>query len=268
MSRLNLIVESLLRDIIEAQHAANCHAASLARQYGKHGSVRGFQLPSAQVDTLEFDLKYAVTGTSGVEEKQVLDAEQCSLFQQEVAERFPAYIIRSIVMTVVHSDLPDDEARSDFHSLVSREEQWKKRFCDFLQEKITRAVSDHEGALIQAESGLDKGLLADLLAGVGEKEFLDNGDLAGLFQGRQGDALRQECREKLRESLVSFIDVIAEKYTFTKQVSNVVVDVEVETEKLRKMPENAIQTLHMHIAPAAPPAVLAEQNDISGLGNQ
>lgn len=37
MSRLNLIVESLLKDIIEAQHAANCHAASLARQYGKRG---------------------------------------------------------------------------------------------------------------------------------------------------------------------------------------------------------------------------------------
>ena len=30
MSRLNLIVESLLKDIIEAQHAANCHAASEA----------------------------------------------------------------------------------------------------------------------------------------------------------------------------------------------------------------------------------------------
>lgn len=65
MSRLNLIVESLLRDIIEAQHAANCHAAGLARQYGKHGGVRGFQLPSAQIGSLEFDLKYAVTGTSG-----------------------------------------------------------------------------------------------------------------------------------------------------------------------------------------------------------
>ena len=40
MSRLNLIVESLLKDIIEAQHAANCHAASLARQYGKRGRAR------------------------------------------------------------------------------------------------------------------------------------------------------------------------------------------------------------------------------------
>lgn len=114
MSRLNLIVESLLRDIIEAQHAANCHAAGLARQYGKHGGVRGFQLPSAQIGSLEFDLKYAVTGTSGVEERQVLDAEQCSLFQQELAERVPAYAIRSIVMAVVHSNLPADEARSDF----------------------------------------------------------------------------------------------------------------------------------------------------------
>lgn len=57
MSRLNLIVESLLRDIIEAQHAANCHAAGLARQYGKHGGVRGFQLPSAQIGSLEFDLE-------------------------------------------------------------------------------------------------------------------------------------------------------------------------------------------------------------------
>ena len=49
MSRLNLIVESLLKDIIEAQHAANCHAASLARQYGKRGRACGFPLPSAQI---------------------------------------------------------------------------------------------------------------------------------------------------------------------------------------------------------------------------
>ena len=70
MSRLNLIVESLLKDIIEAQHAANCHAASLARQYGKRGRACGFPLPSAQIGSLEFDLKYAVTGTSGMEEKQ------------------------------------------------------------------------------------------------------------------------------------------------------------------------------------------------------
>ena len=156
MSRLNLIVESLLRDIIEAQHAANCHAAGLARQYGKHGGVRGFQLPSAQIGSLEFDLKYAVTGTSGVEERQVLDAEQCSLFQQELAERVPAYAIRSIVMAVVHSNLPADEARSDFSSLLAREEQWKRNFCLYLGKKITAAVSGHEGALLRADSGLDK----------------------------------------------------------------------------------------------------------------
>ena len=253
MSRLNLIVESLLRDIIEAQHAANCHAAGLARQYGKHGGVRGFQLPSAQIGSLEFDLKYAVTGTSGVEERQVLDAEQCSLFQQELAERVPAYAIRSIVMAVVHSNLPADEARSDFSSLLAREEQWKRNFCLYLGKKITAAVSGHEGALLRADSGLDKGLLADL---------------ADLFQGAQGDALRQECRTNLREGLSSFIDVLAEKYAFTRQVSNVVVDVEVETEKLKKMPENSIQTLHLNIAPAAVPAVLAEQNDVSGLAAQ
>ena len=164
MSRLNLIVESLLRDIIEAQHAANCHAAGLARQYGKHGGVRGFQLPSAQLGSLDFDLMYAVTGTSGVEERQVLDAEQCSLFQQELAERVPAYAIRSIVMAVVHSNLPADEARSDFSSLLAREEQWKRNFCLYLGKKITAAVSGHEGALLRADSGLDKGLLAELLA--------------------------------------------------------------------------------------------------------
>lgn len=268
MSRLNLIVESLLRDIIEAQHAANCHAASLARQYGKHGSVRGFQLPSAQIGALEFDLKYAVTGTSGMEERQVLDAEQCSLFQQELAERVPAYAIRSIVMAVVHSNLPADEARSDFSTLLAREEQWKRNFCLYLGKKITAAVSSHEGALLRADSGLDKGLLAELLADVAEKEFMDNPDLADLFQGAQGDALRQECRTNLREGLSSFIDVLAEKYAFTRQVSNVVVDVEVETEKLKKMPENSIQTLHLNIAPAAVPAVLAEQNDVSGLAAQ
>lgn len=155
-----------------------------------------------------------------------------------------------------------------YTSLLAREEQWKRNFCLYLGKKITAAVSGHEGALLRADSGLDKGLLAELLADVAEKEFMDNPDLADLFQGAQGDALRQECRTNLREGLSSFIDVLAEKYAFTRQVSNVVVDVEVETEKLKKMPENSIQTLHLNIAPAAVPAVLAEQNDVSGLAAQ
>ena len=211
MSRLNLIVESLLKDIIEAQHAANCHAASLARQYGKRGRACGFPLPSAQIGSLEFDLKYAVTGTSGVEEKQVADTEQWSLFRQELEERVPSFAIRSIVMAVVHSSLPDDEARSDFSSLLAREEQ---------------------------------------------------------FQGTRGDPLRQECRANLREGLSSFLAALAEKYVLTRQESSVVVDVEVEADKLKKMPEEAVQTLRLNISPVSIPSVLAEQNDVSGLSAQ
>ena len=198
MSRLNLIVESLLKDIIEAQHAANCHAASLARQYGKRGRACGFPLPSAQIGSLEFDLKYAVTGTSGMEEKQVADTEQWSLFRQELEERVPAFAIRSIVMAVVHSSLPDDEARSDFSSLLAREER----------------------------------------------------------------------RANLREGLSSFLAALAEKYVLTRQESSVVVDVEVEADKLKKMPEEAVQTLRLNISPASIPSVLAKQNDVSGLSAQ
>lgn len=84
-------------------------------------------------------MKYAVTGTSGMEEKQVADTEQWSLFRQELEERVPAFAIRSIVMAVVHSSLPDDEARSDFSSLLAREEQWKKNFCSYLGKKISAA---------------------------------------------------------------------------------------------------------------------------------
>ena len=256
MSRLNLIVESLLKDIIEAQHAANCHAASLARQYGKRGRACGFPLPSAQIGSLEFDLKYAVTGTSGVEEKQ------------ELEERVPSFAIRSIVMAVVHSSLPDDEARSDFSSLLAREEQWKKNFCSYLGKKISAAVSAHEGALLKAEPGLDRGLLLELLAGVAEREFMDNPELEDLFQGTRGDPLRQECRANLREGLSSFLAALAEKYVLTRQESSVVVDVEVEADKLKKMPEEAVQTLRLNISPVSIPSVLAEQNDVSGLSAQ
>lgn len=268
MSRLHLIVESLLKDIIEAQHAANCHAASLARQYGKRGRACGFPLPSAQIGSLEFDLKYAVTGTSGMEEKQVADTEQWRLFCQELEERAPAFAIRSIVMAVVHSSLPDDEARSDFSSLLAREEQWKKNFCSYLRKKISAVVSTHEGSLLKAETGLDRGLLLEILAGVAEKEFMDNPDLEDLFRGTRGDDLRQECRANLQEGLSSFLAALAEKYVFTRQESNVVVDVEVEADKLKKMPEEAVQTLRLNISPVSLPSVLAEQNDVSGVSAQ
>lgn len=58
------------------------------------------------------------------------------------------------------------------------------------------------------------------------------------------------------------------KYVLTRQESSVVVDVEVEADKLKKMPEEAVQTLRLNISPASIPSVLAEQNDVSGLSAQ
>ena len=171
-------------------------------------------------------------------------------------------------MAVVHSSLPDDEARSDFSSLLAREEQWKKNFCSYLGKKISAAVSAHEGALLKAEPGLDRGLLLELLAGVAEREFMDNPELEDLFQGTRGGPLRQECRANLREGLSSFLAALAEKYVLTRQESSVVVDVEIEADKLKKMPEEAVQTLRLNISPASIPSVLAKQNDVSGLSAQ
>ena len=180
-----------------------------------------------------------------MEEKQVADTEQWSLFRQELGERVPAFAIRSIVMAVVHSSLPDDEARSDFSSLLAREEQWKNEFpAPTWGRKFPAAVSAHEGALLKAEPGLDRGLLLELLAGVAEREFMDNPELEDLFQGTRGDPLRQECRANLREGLSS-LAALAEKYVLTRQESSVVVDVEVEADKLKKMPEEAVQTLRL-----------------------
>ncbi|MCC8124215.1 MAG: hypothetical protein LIO47_02125, partial [Akkermansia sp.] len=134
--------------------------------------------------------------------------------------------------------------------------------------KISAAVSAPEGALLKAEPGLDRGLLLEILAGVAEREFMDNPELEDLFQGTRGDPLRQECRANLREGLSSFLAALAEKYVLTRQESSVVVDVEVEADKLKKMPEEAVQTLRLNISPASIPSVLAEQNDVSGLSAQ
>ena len=65
-----------------------------------------------------------------------------------------------------------------------------------------------------------------------------------------------------------FLAALAEKYVFTRQESNVVVDVEVDADKLKKMPEEAVQTLRLNISPASFSSVPAEQNDVSGLSAQ
>ena len=97
---------------------------------------------------------------------------------------------------------------------------------------------------------------------------MDNPELEDLFQGTRGGPLRQECRANLREGLSSFLAALAEKYVLTRQESSVVVDVEIEADKLKKMPEEAVQTLRLNISPASIPSVLAKQNDVSGLSEQ
>ena len=61
---------------------------------------------------------------------------------------------------------------------------------------------------------------------------------------------------------------MAVQYVLIRQIISVEVDVEVEADKLKKMPEEAVQTLRLNISPVSIPSVLAEQNDVSGLSAQ
>lgn len=261
MAKLHDIVRSVLTDLIDAQHAANCYSASLAKQYARHGTAHGFPLPSVRLGALDFALPYAVAAETS-QQVSVLQWQEIRAFFHELAERAPLPLIRTCVNTISASKLPSPASQKRFDALTHRKAVWKDRFCGFLQHRFARELEKYGGSLVTREAGFDRALAAELLFGVIETHLLRNPDISSIIgEGAASDGIRSACRADIVNEALSLMEELETHYAFVAETTATTLEIDIEAGKLKTRDAHSISCLHFHLEPARHDAMRDEQQN-------
>ncbi len=93
MADLQQIVGAILRDLAKARFGADLYSRSIARYYENDYLLRKFPVPRADVDEVEIDLKFSITGVEGSEvNNESQEANAAVLFERSVERMVATFL--------------------------------------------------------------------------------------------------------------------------------------------------------------------------------
>lgn len=252
MAQLSSVIGSILRDIISAQHEANLYSLSLSESYGKDGEVKDFQLPNVVVSDMELDLKYGIVSTTENQEQQNIKYSKFRQFIKELCKEAAKTIITSIVSAVLTSDIRRKEEDKKFFYHLKQEEELNKKFRSFLMRNMRNAFDSNLHESLDASTGLVlEDVVVNRLMVVVKKKILQNTDFDTLFDGVDGNSLRNELETAANSALTDLVKTMSEGQSFKRVNTLPQLDVAVTAEELEKMPEEAIHSFKLKFSPTA-----------------
>lgn len=252
MTQLSSVIGSILRDIISAQHEANLYSLSLSESYGKDGKVKDFQLPNVVVSDMELDLKYGIVSTTENQEQQNIKYSKFRQFIKELCTEAAKTTITSIVSAVLTSDIRRNEEDKRFFYHLKQEEELNKKFRSFLMRNMRNAFNNNLHESLDASTGqVLEVVVVNRLMVVVKKKFLQDSDLNALFDGMDGNSLRNELETAAHLALTDLVKTMSEGLSFKRVKTFPQLDVAVTAEQLEKMPEEAIHSFKLKFSPTA-----------------
>lgn len=252
MAQLSSVIGSILRDIISAQHEANLYSLSLSESYGKDGKVKDFQLPNVVVSDMELDLKYGIVSTTENQEQQNIKYSKFRQFIKELCTEAAKTTITSVVSAVLTSDIRRNEEDKNFFYHLKQEEELNKKFRSFLMRNMRNAFDNSLHESLDASTGqVLEDVVVNRLMVVVKKKFLQDTDLSTLFDGVDGNSLRNELETAANSALTDLVKTMSEGQSFKRVKTFPQLDVAVTAEELEKMPEEAIHSFKLKFSPTA-----------------
>ena len=119
MTSLQLLVESILSDLVDARAQADMHAAELAEEYRKHPVLRSLGVPTLNISNASIELKF--TFDKGADDDVQSPTEEQKQAIEESAKAASAKIMQ---MRSVTSRVTNDRSRLELegrlnHSIVN-----------------------------------------------------------------------------------------------------------------------------------------------------
>lgn len=247
MTNLKEILNSILRDMIQAQHEANMYAMSLQDAYNQSGKAGGLMPPAVALGEIELDLRYAVSGDLVQREISDIDYAETNRILHHIAQEAAPLSVRTVVKAIQESTLPYQEEFAFVDKLNSN-----LNFIQMLQKRYLAFLIENEKALLTAENRLDISKVVNVLEYAVDDQILQNSELVDLFQSDEGKSALAIIRQKIGEAMNKEVDDFIRECNidnFTKIQQMGSLNVEIDAHELAKLPAEAIQRCHIKVSP-------------------
>ena len=247
MTNLKEILNSILRDMIQAQHEANMYAMSLQDAYNTSGKAGGLMPPAVALGEIELDLRYAVSGDLVQREVTDIDYAETNRILQHIAQEAALLSVRTVVKSIQESELPYQDEYAFIDVLNSNTD-----FILMLQKRYLAFLIENERELLTPENRLDLPKVVSLLEYAVDDQVLQNNELVDLFKSNEGKAALETIRKKVSEALNKEVDDFIrecniDNFTRIQQMGSL--NVEIDARELAKLPAEAIQNCHIKVTP-------------------
>ena len=247
MTNFKEILNSILRDMIQAQHEANLYAMSLQDTYNQSGKAGGLMPPAVTLGEIELDLRYAVSGDLVQREVSEVDYAETNRILQHIAQESAPLSVRTIVKGIQESTLPYRDEYAFIDNLSNN-----VNFIQMLQKRYLAFLIENEKTLLTADNRLDISKVVSVLEYAVDDQILQNSELIDLFQSDEGKATLETIRQMISEAMNKEVDDFIRECNiddFTKIEQMGSLNVEIDAHELAKLPAEAIQTCHIKVTP-------------------
>ena len=251
MAQLNVILGSIMRDIIMAQHEANLYSYALREQYGRDGKVKDYQLPGAVLGDMEMELNYGVVSLSDNNEQYAIRYEKFNKFLRELAQNIAKKALDIITDYVSINAIQTPQGSKFLEKLEKRGETYK----EYLRYIFNAIISNYDGTiyeLIDRKDGTpnEEEIINRFSDAITRCVINDTEATKTLFTDPDGNA-RKIMSQRVKAEITALVPKMCKNRKFKRTKSFPMLNVAVTSDELSTMPKESIHTCKLKFTPTA-----------------
>ena len=258
MAQLHEVLSTILIDITKAQHAANVFSRQLSKRYKDDKLLKSFPIPNALISNIDINLKYGVA--KDLEFSPDTPASEANLDNfypstnkfLKIGHICAANVLDNVIELLKSKSLPDLPSEQDKREKILESLQSEKIRVDLGNEignslhnwyrflrKANEEEINKEGQINKAIAKVKQTISEILLSNIDLKQQFLPGDFTGVLENYQSNFW-----QKIKAIIQP---LIAELFLAEESITHKSMDVFVDADKLKNLPESAIQSMNLQI---------------------
>ena len=251
MAQLNVILGSIMRDIIMAQHEANLYSCALREQYGRDGKAKDFQLPGAVLGDMEMELNYGVINTSDNNEQYAIRYEKFNKFLRELSQHIAKRAIEIITDYVGTNGLQTPEG-SKFMDKLKKKDETYKEYLEYIANVMNSSYDGTVHELIDRKNGTpNEEEIVNRFSDAIAKDIVNDDEVTKALINDPDGSARKAMAQRIKSEITTLVPQFCKNRKFKRTKSFPTLNVAVTADELSTMPKEAVHTCKLKFTPTS-----------------
>lgn len=247
MAQFDKILETLLNDIIRAQHETNKYAERLQNEYKEKGNTNQLTMPQAIIGGVELNLNYAVENALSECELCEIDYNKLYTFMKDFALQSAKVVVSTIVSELKPTTVGEDcKGLGLWTALYEGKGAEYRKLLTYTSRKIYNELVTLSETILNEQGSVQTEPLVSAIHSVVVSDLLMQPDIELMFT-EKADATRSKVDIKLNEILPPFVEQIVTGMNFVNKRLSTTANVIVDAKGLEKIPSECIHSIRLKV---------------------